>query len=180
MFSKALVHLRRQWMGALALFLVLSGGVAYAVDTVGSADVIDNSLLSADLKNNQAVRGIDVRDDALTGADVADQSGVDTCTHGTARFGELCAGHIANHAMWSGSASVCGSLALRLPTLGEAIYLAKNYDVPGIGPGEPAESFWTDEALTESKVWAVDEDGGIFSHDQTDFTGLVCVTTPTN
>ena len=30
MGSKFFVHLRRQWMGALALFLVLTGGVAYA------------------------------------------------------------------------------------------------------------------------------------------------------
>jgi hypothetical protein len=30
MASKALAHLRRQWMGALSLFLVLSGGVTYA------------------------------------------------------------------------------------------------------------------------------------------------------
>jgi hypothetical protein len=32
MFSKALVHLRRQWMGALALFLVLTGSVTYAAN----------------------------------------------------------------------------------------------------------------------------------------------------
>ena len=40
--SRVLVHLRRQWMGALALFLVLTGGVAYAADTVFSTDIVNN------------------------------------------------------------------------------------------------------------------------------------------
>ena len=48
-----LTYLRQQWMGALALFLVLTGGVAYAADTIGSSDVINNSLLSEDIKDNE-------------------------------------------------------------------------------------------------------------------------------
>ena len=36
-------------MGALALFLVLAGGTAYAANTIGSADVIDESLTADDL-----------------------------------------------------------------------------------------------------------------------------------
>jgi hypothetical protein len=59
MFSRLLAHLRRQWMGALALFLLLTGGTAYAVATVGSADVINESL-----------RGVDVKDRSLSGADL--------------------------------------------------------------------------------------------------------------
>ena len=46
-------------MGALALFLLLTGGTAYAVATVGSADVINESL-----------RGVDVKDRSLSGADL--------------------------------------------------------------------------------------------------------------
>ena len=57
---KLLASIRGQWIGALALFLVLSGGVAYAADTIGSADVINNSLLSEDLANNKAVKSADV------------------------------------------------------------------------------------------------------------------------
>src|SRR5262245_22726673 len=67
MASKLFALLRQQWMGALALFLVLTGGTAYAAGTVGSAAVIDNSLLSADLKDNAAVRSADVQDDTSTG-----------------------------------------------------------------------------------------------------------------
>ena len=90
MFSKLLASIRGQWMGALALFLVLSGGVAYAADTIGSADVINNSLLSEDLANNKAVKSADVINESLTGSDVADRSGVDTCPDGSERLGQLC------------------------------------------------------------------------------------------
>jgi hypothetical protein len=45
-------HLRRQWMGALALFLVLTGGVAYAANTIASGDIIDGEVKTADLGAN--------------------------------------------------------------------------------------------------------------------------------
>jgi hypothetical protein len=78
MLRTALAHLRAQWMGALALFLVIAGGTAYAADTIGSADIIDGQVKSADIGNNQ-VRSTDVRDDALPGGglrseDLADAS----------------------------------------------------------------------------------------------------------
>lgn len=49
-------------VSAIALFASL-GGIAYAANTVGSSDVIDDSLLSADLKDNAAVRSRDVVND---------------------------------------------------------------------------------------------------------------------
>jgi hypothetical protein len=74
----------------LSLFLVLGGGAAYAADTIGSSDVIDDSLLTQDFKNgevravdlapnsvgtgkvvNDSLTGIDVGDGALTGFDLA-------------------------------------------------------------------------------------------------------------
>jgi hypothetical protein len=71
----------RQWIrshltyanviSTLALFLVLSGGVVYAANTVGSADVIDNSLQSADLKDNAGVKSADVVNDTTTGGGLA-------------------------------------------------------------------------------------------------------------
>ena len=57
----------------IALFVAL-GGVAYAANTVGSSDVIDESLLSQDLKDGQGVTGDDVAADSLTGADVAEST----------------------------------------------------------------------------------------------------------
>ena len=71
MLSRLFAQLRQQWLGALALFLALTGGVAYAADTIGTADVIDNSLLSTDLKNNQGVKTSDVTNGSLAGIDVA-------------------------------------------------------------------------------------------------------------
>ena len=54
----------------------LTGGVAYAADTIGSSDVIDNSLQSVDLRNNN-VRSADVQNagpngGGLTSADLAE------------------------------------------------------------------------------------------------------------
>ena len=78
MGSKFLAHLRRQWMGALSLFLVLTGGVAYAANTVFSSDIVNGEVKTADIGTNQ-VRSADVRDDTLSGgglgaADIAKNS----------------------------------------------------------------------------------------------------------
>jgi hypothetical protein len=62
MLTRGVKHLR-EWSGVLALFCVLAGGTAYAANTIGSADVIDESLLSQDIKNN-----------TLTGNDVLESS----------------------------------------------------------------------------------------------------------
>lgn len=53
----------KDWSGVLALFCVLAGGTSYAANTIGSADVINESLLSQDIKNN-----------TLTGDDVLEAS----------------------------------------------------------------------------------------------------------
>lgn len=60
------MHLTNQWMGALALFLVLGGGAAYATGTIGSADIIDESVRSVDLLNN-TIHSADIRDDTAGG-----------------------------------------------------------------------------------------------------------------
>lgn len=87
----------------LALFIALGGTTAYAADTIGSSDVIDESLQSQDIKNSQvkhadlagnsvtstnifngsvlgpeihsdAVDSSKVKDDTLTGNDIDEQS----------------------------------------------------------------------------------------------------------
>jgi hypothetical protein len=57
----------------LALTVAMSGA-AYAAGTIGSADIIDNSIRSVDLKDGAAVSGVDVVDDSLTGADVNERT----------------------------------------------------------------------------------------------------------
>jgi hypothetical protein len=66
-------------VSTLCLFLLLGGGIAYAANTIGSADVINESLRSRDIKNGQvkakdltrnAVNGTIVADNTITGDDV--------------------------------------------------------------------------------------------------------------
>jgi len=65
MFSKALVHLRRQWMGALALFMVLTGGVAYAAATIGTSDIEDGAVTTRKL-HDDAVKTRKIASGAVT------------------------------------------------------------------------------------------------------------------
>jgi hypothetical protein len=91
MLSTFISHLRRQWVGALALFLVLTGGTAYALDgtnTVFTDDIVNDQVKSADVRNDNlaegglaaldlregSVRGPEVLDDSLSGADVNESS----------------------------------------------------------------------------------------------------------
>jgi hypothetical protein len=70
-------------LAALAFFGVLTGGAAYAANTIGSSDIIDESILSRDVKNGQvgtpdlatdAVRTAKVLDESLTGHDIQDNT----------------------------------------------------------------------------------------------------------
>ena len=98
MLARILGHLRAQWAGVLALFLVLTGGVAYAANTVFSSDIVDNQVRSVDVRddtlagggltaadlrsgavataeiNDGAVRPADVQNESLTGADIVESS----------------------------------------------------------------------------------------------------------
>jgi hypothetical protein len=71
MLRTTLAHLRAQWAGFLALFLVIAGGTAYAANTIGSADIIDESIQSVDVKNGQ-VRSSDIGNNQVQSADVRD------------------------------------------------------------------------------------------------------------
>jgi len=69
MFARAVRHVRGNAVAWLALFVAL-GGSAYAANTVGSADIIDESILSADIKNGE-VKTDDVLNNAITSVDIA-------------------------------------------------------------------------------------------------------------
>ena len=60
-------------MAAIACLGVLAGGTAYAADTVGSSDVIDESLLSQDIHNG-TLRAVDMNNDSVIGRTVLDGS----------------------------------------------------------------------------------------------------------
>jgi hypothetical protein len=182
--SRLVALVRGQWAGLLALFLVTAGGTAYAVDTVGSSDIIDGQVKTADIGNSQ-VYSADVRNDTqpnggLTGADIKDNSGVDTCpSPATVQLGRICAGSDGTVRAQPIAVGYCSSLGLRLPSFSEAYTMATNYDVPGIGE---SAYFWTDEELYidgfEAKV--VSDDGGFGVVDSNSTRQTVCVTTPAN
>jgi hypothetical protein len=66
---RVLDDLRRQWMGALALFLVLTGGVAYGANTIASSDIIDGEVKTPDLAAN-AVNTAKIGDAQVREADI--------------------------------------------------------------------------------------------------------------
>ena len=54
MLVRILGHLRAQWAGVLALFLVLTGGVAYAANTVFSTDIVDGEVKTAESRRRRS------------------------------------------------------------------------------------------------------------------------------
>ena len=129
MLQTVLAHLRSQWIGVLALFLVVAGSTAYAANTVFSGDivngevktvdlanravtmaklaldsvdsdaVVDDSLGSRDLRNNAAVQSPDVRNESLTGADIAPES----LTGGDIADGTVTGDDVTEETLWSGN-----------------------------------------------------------------------------
>jgi hypothetical protein len=61
-------------MATIAVFLALGGVGAYAANTVGSSDVIDDSLLSQDIKGKAGTSTAAAENGTLTGVDVSGQA----------------------------------------------------------------------------------------------------------
>jgi hypothetical protein len=93
MLARLRAHFGQQPVAYLALFIALGGTGAYAANTIGSADVINDSLLSEDVKNatltsgdlregtigsgriaDGSITGTDVRNDSLAGADIQEST----------------------------------------------------------------------------------------------------------
>jgi hypothetical protein len=153
-------------------------------NSVGSSEVTNFSLGNGDFLTG-SVNSRVVTDNELTGADIADQSGVDTCVS-TVRLGSLCVRAENTARSWANAQAHCANLDLRMPTLGEALQLAQTHDIPNV---DQNELFWTDEAtmtpegggvFTFSAYLVSDAgSGGTLDH-QTDPHETVCVMTPTN
>ena len=79
MIRRTIALVRRALSGhttvaAYLALLLASSTAAYAAATIGSPQVINNSLQSVDLKDGAAVGGVDVINDSLTGADIDEAS----------------------------------------------------------------------------------------------------------
>jgi hypothetical protein len=73
MSQRLLAHVRNQWMGALALFIALAGGGAYAAQQIGSDDIERSAILSRHIKNGQ-VHTADLGDGAVDSQAVENHS----------------------------------------------------------------------------------------------------------
>jgi hypothetical protein len=138
-----------------------------------------NRVQSNDIGPGAQVKASDVVDDSLTGADIKDKSGVDTCVI-TARLGQLCVRAENFDRPWIDAARHCANLDLRLPTVNEALELATTHDIPNV---DESESFWTGGRYlsgTTGVADVVDEAGTIDAEPLTVAWETVCVTTPTN
>ena len=71
--ARFLAHLRGQWMGALALFLVLTGGIAYGANTVFSTDIVNGEVKTADI-GTEEVTTADIANLGVQTADIADDA----------------------------------------------------------------------------------------------------------
>jgi hypothetical protein len=58
----------------LALAGVIGGGAAHAAGLIGSGEIRNNAVRSADLRNHKAVHGVDVKRDTLAGRQVKERA----------------------------------------------------------------------------------------------------------
>jgi hypothetical protein len=82
-FRSPFSHMRQNVVAYLALFMALGGTSAYAANEWTGANIVDESLTGADIKNG-AVASRDVTNASLTGADVLDNTiGAGDITNGS-------------------------------------------------------------------------------------------------
>jgi hypothetical protein len=168
-------------MVTILAFIVLGGGSAVALsgtNRVQSDDLGPGAQVKAPDVAENAVNSDDVVNESLTGADIKNRSGVDTCpSPATVKLGAICAGSDGGARQWADAIDHCAALGLRLPSVSEAAALATLYNVPGVGE---FQYFWTDEQLYISsyKVMTVNEDGFFLLAPESNSNQTVCVTDP--
>jgi hypothetical protein len=178
----AMRHIRRHLtyanvMVTILAFVVLGGGTALAAYVVSSNSQIGPGTVSGHKppsgKHANIIAG------SINGTDIADRSGVDTCkTPLVAKYGPICAGADGGLRTWQQAVDYCTGFGLRLPSVSEAIALAKKFDVPGVSG---TELFWTDEESENAGTLSareVNDSGDGFFLRETLTNKTVCVTDP--
>jgi hypothetical protein len=169
-------------MATIAVFLVLGGGTAVALNgtnTVQSDDLGPGAQVKAPDVANNAVGSPDVINESLTGQDIKNRSGVQTCDKSlTARYGAICVDATHLTLAWTNALTYCADLGLRLPTLSEAVVLAKKFDVPDVSD---EGAFWTQERSLQNSAdiyQVVQDDGSISFVSVSGSFSAICVTNP--
>ena len=157
------------------------------ITPLGNGDLLTGSVDSRAATDN-SLTGADVSQNSLTGSDINESTLVgvkdgNSCISGAVLYGRLCAGSDGENRNLYAAFNFCASISLRLPTWGDAVLLAVNHDVPGVGAGD---RFWTDEVTLWNSfnpndlfAMAVNESGGGEQRiGQADSLETVCVTNP--
>ena len=195
--SRLIALVRAQWAGLLALFLVIAGGTGYAANTIGSADIINGQVKSADIGDNQ-VQSIDVRNGSLTGADIEEDTvgkvpdadtvdGVSSedlkvgCPSGWKAVAGLCFEDpdVGTYTL-AQAADRCGQLGGRIPTYAELVALAKS----GVALASVLDADWTSSSVGDDKTIYIGSTTDTNNMDSVRTNGtssfVRCVTTPVN
>jgi hypothetical protein len=163
-------------VACIALFIAV-GGVAAGAVVITSNSQVDRGTISG--HKPPSGKHPNIIAESISGKDVADRSGVDTCKAPLlAKFGPICAGSDGGFKTWQQSVDYCAGFGLRLPSLSEAVNLARKYDVPGVSTNE---LFWTDEEAEIGgtlKAREVNDDGNSFFLQEGSTNKAVCVTDP--
>src|SRR4051812_8147085 len=136
MTRKLLAHLRGQWIGALALLLVLTGGTAYALDgsnTVFSDDIVNGEVKVADVGQG-AVATDELANGQVKSADLGDGE-VKSIDVGAGQIG---AGDLAVNSV---NASKIVDGQVQSPEIGNGQVQAEDL-APGVAPGATGGRAW--------------------------------------
>ena len=156
-----------------------SGPALKATNTsIGTAGSFNVTAGHPPLKVNSGTKVANLNADKLDGKDST--ALLDKCpSPATVKFGRICAGSPGTATFWTGAEDYCAGLGLRLPSLGEAITLAKGFDVPGVA--DTGQRFWSDALFDfPPKSIAVSEGGFLLFESADNPEQTVCVTNLTN
>jgi hypothetical protein len=102
----------------LALAGVIGGGGAYAVSEIGSRDIKDDTVRSADLRDRRGVRGADVARNSLRGSEIAEH------TLDAARFVPVSGAEPVGCNPTSAAFLDCAAVSLQLERAGRILAIA--------------------------------------------------------
>jgi hypothetical protein len=172
-------------VSVIALCVALGGTAIASVIVTNNNQVAPNTISGHKPPSGKhanviggSINSQDIADNTLTGGDIADRSGVDTCPPGLKRLGRICAESDSVSRGWFDAFDHCSSSGLRLPTPGEAVTMAQGFDVPGV---PPTGLFWTDNEFFVNggfNAVVVSEEGVLDNSSESQTNKTVCVAVP--